>query len=292
MDSLTIETGAKVNLGLWVGPRRSDGFHEILTTLVPIELGDRLKIEKAKNGIEVITTGIKLDIPMEKNLAYQAARLFFKTARIKAGCRIKIHKRVPPGSGLGGGSADAAKTLIGLNRLFRYPLRKKVLHKITLELGSDVRFFLLNSPAIARGRGEKLRRVQLPQLLILLYFPGFGISTTWAYQAIDRQRRRLTKPIISPKILRRKLKERDLTGVGAQLENSFEAIVFRRYPILRKVKKLMLENGCYAASLSGSGSVVYGLTLTSESMRRLAKLGIYCTLTRSLSRRLRNRRQP
>ncbi len=282
MNSLTIETGAKINLGLWVGPRRSDGFHEILTTLVPIEFGDRLQIEKTKNGIEVITTGIKLDIPREKNLAYQAAQLFFKTAGIKAGCRIKIHKRVPPGSGLGGGSADAATTLIGLNRLFRYPLRKKVLHKLTLELGSDVRFFLLNSPAIARGRGEKLKRVQIPRLLILLYFPGFGISTTWAYQAIDHQRRRLTMPTISPKILIRKIRKSELTGVVAQLKNSFETIVFQRYPILRKVKKLMLENGCYAASLSGSGSVVYGLTLTSAPMRRLAELGIRCILTRSL----------
>ncbi len=279
---LTIKSRAKINLGLWVGPRRSDGFHEILTTLIPIEFGDRIDIKKTKSGIKLTTTGLPLTIPTEKNLAYQSAQLFFKTARVAGGCWIKIQKRVPPGSGLGGGSSNAGATLLGLNRLYGYPLSKRALSQIALKLGSDVRFFLFNSPAVARGRGEKLRKIKIPQLLILLYLPGFPIATAWAYQEIDRHRKKLTPPTISPKILALKLRRAELTGIAAQLKNSFEPIVFERYPQLKAVKEAMLANGCYGASLSGSGSTVYGLVKNQHPMAVLARLGIHCVLTRSI----------
>ncbi len=259
MKTITISAPAKVNLGLWVGRRRPDGYHDIVTTMVPLELSDTIEITRAPSGIRLKTTGINLHLPEEKNLAYRAAELFFSVTGISAGCVIKITKRIPPGAGLGGGSSDAAAVLKGLNRLLDNPLAPAALKQLGMQLGSDVPFFIKSAPAVARGRGERIRPVKIPRLNLILLVPGFGISTPWAYHQIDRLRRKLTACPISPKILTLKLRRKELAGVAAQLYNSFEPVVFRRYPQLAQAKKVLLASGACAASLSGSGSTVYGL---------------------------------
>ncbi len=298
MPDLILRSPAKINLGLWVGKKRADGYHEIITIIVPLEFHDRIAIRTTRAGIEV-TTDSKDVPPGPANLAYQAAEQFFRAAQIPAGCRIRISKSIPVGAGLGGGSSNAATVLLGLNRLFDQPLSARRLHQISLNLGSDVPAFLRQKPCVAHGRGEKLRPIRLPGLSILLYLPGYPVDTTWAYERLDRHRsanQTLTSPRLSPKILaarlRRKEPERSkacrkaqLTSTAVQVQNSFEPVVFGRHPDLAKMKRLLLENGCYAAALSGSGSTVYGLMEQNGSkdpMAALARLGFTCVRTRSI----------
>ena len=284
MDQLDLSSPAKINLGLWVGKKRADGFHDIVTTIAPVELHDVVSISRTQTGIKVSCDSP--DVPSgPDNLAYKAAEAFFRDAGINAGCRIGIAKRIPIGGGLGGGSSNAAAVLIGLNQFFAQPLSRLRLRRVAASLGSDVPAFLMNGPCIARGRGERLRRIRLPRLDLLLCFPGHPVSTAWAYAAVDRLpsgRRGLTRPAISPKILRAALRRNELDTVAAQLSNSFEPAVFRRFPALGRVKEILLRHGALAASLSGSGSTVYGLVGTKgwkDPMAALARNGFHCVKT-------------
>jgi len=287
MPGLVLKSRAKVNLGLWVGRRRADGFHDIITIIAPVELADVIGISRTQTGIEV--TCDSPAVPSGRgNLAHQAAAAFMQAAQVNAGCRIRIAKRIPVGGGLGGGSSNAATVLAGLNRLFDTPLSPRRLRHIGASLGSDVPAFLMNGPCIARGRGEKLRRIRLPHLDLLLCFPGYPISTAWAYTELDRLRadgQGLTRPTISPKILRAGLRRNEPDTVAAQLSNSFEPAVFRRHPALGRAKELLLRQGALAASLSGSGSTVYGLVGTKgwkDPMAALARSGFHCVKTSTI----------
>jgi 4-diphosphocytidyl-2-C-methyl-D-erythritol kinase len=287
MPELVLDSRAKVNLGLWVGRKRADGFHDIVTVVAPVDLADRIAITRTRAGIEV-----SCDSPGAPsgpdNLAWRAAAAFFAAARVTEGCRIDIAKRIPVGGGLGGGSANAATVLTGLNRLFGVPLDRRRLRELGAPLGSDVPAFLIGGPAIARGRGDRLRRIRLPRINLLLCFPGHPVSTAWAYAEIDRQRRAgkgLTRPVISPKILCAALRRNEPDKVAAQLKNSFEPVVFRRFPTLRRAKEQLLRHGALAASLSGSGSTVYGLVQTrgwKDPMAALARSGFLCVKTSTM----------
>jgi len=288
MPGLVLKSPAKVNLGLWVGRRRADGFHDIITIIAPVELADVIGISRAQTGIEVACDSPAVPAG-PGNLAYKAAAAFMQAAHIHAGCRIRIAKRIPVGGGLGGGSSNAATVLSGLNRLFDTPLNQRRLRHIGASLGSDVPAFLMNGPCIARGRGEQLRRIQLPRLDLLLCFPGYPVPTARAYAELDRLRAAglsLTRPAISPKILRAGLRRNEPDTVAAQLSNSFEPAVFRRHPALGRAKELLLRQGALAASLSGSGSTVYGLVRTKgwkDPMAALARSGFHCVKTSTIS---------
>ncbi|MBN2465100.1 4-(cytidine 5'-diphospho)-2-C-methyl-D-erythritol kinase [candidate division WOR-3 bacterium] len=296
MNSLVLPAHAKINLGLWVGKKRTDGFHDIVTIVAPIALHDRVVIRKTKRGITVspLGAGSKTRNPGptapwdSTNLAHRAAATFFQAARVKGGCSIRIAKRIPVGGGLGGGSSDAAAVLAGLSRLFGEPLSRRRLHRVAAALGSDVPGFLMNGPCIARGRGEKLRRVRLPRLELLLCFPGYAVSTAWAYAELDRLRaagQGLTRPAVSPKILLASLRRSELDRVAAQLSNSFEPAVFRRFPALGRARDLLVRHGALAASLSGSGSTVYGLVDDKgwkDPMAALARSGFHCVKTNTI----------
>ena len=218
-------------------------------------------------------------------MAWLAAAAFSAAVGTNVNCRIHITKRIPVGGGLGGGSSNAATVLSGLNRLFGLPLSPRRLRRVATSLGSDVPVFLMNGPCVARGRGEKLRRIQLPRLDLLLCFPGYPIPTAWAYAELDRLRAAglsLTRPAVSPKILRVGLRRNEPDTVAAQLSNSFEPAVFRRHPALGHAKELLLRHGALAASLSGSGSTVYGLVGTKgwkDPMAALARSGFHCVKT-------------
>jgi len=285
-----------------------------VTIIAPVTLHDTVIIRTARRGIDVKPWDSKTqtadrfyphpslplkgegtkrrgsqDVPWDsRNLAYKAAETFFRAARISAGCRVRIAKRIPVGGGLGGGSSDAATVLLGLNRVYGVPLDGRRLRKAAAALGSDVPAFLLDGPSIARGRGERLRGIRLPRMSLLLCFPGYPVSTAWAYAELDRLRRNgqaLTPPVISPKILRAGLRRNELDKVAAQLSNSFEPAVFRRFPALDRVKELLLRHGMLAASLSGSGSTVYGLVGTKgwkDPMAALARNGFHCVKTSTI----------
>ncbi len=177
------QSPCKVNLVLNVLARRADGFHELETLLQPLPLYDRLTFERAEVGIQ-LTCNIP-NLPTDsQNLVWRAAAMFLEAAGIRAGLRIDLQKEIPLAAGLGGGSGNAAATLLGLNEMFDCPLSAERLNQIAASLGSDVPFFLQNNPALATGRGEKIQPLEpfaaLPGAALLLVHPGFGVSTPWA----------------------------------------------------------------------------------------------------------------
>ncbi|MFO7639207.1 MAG: 4-(cytidine 5'-diphospho)-2-C-methyl-D-erythritol kinase [bacterium] len=283
---LTLTARAKVNLGLWVGPSRPDGFHGIVTIIAPIALADTVAVRLAARGIEVRTDDPSLPAD-EENLAGRAARAFLQATGRSGGCRVTIRKRIPVGAGLGGGSADAAAVLNGMNRLCGGPLSPLELRRVGAGVGSDVPALLAGRPCVARGRGELVRTIRLPRLRLLLYLPGFPVSTAWAYRRLDQLRRRepgLTAPPLSPKILALRLRRQEPAGAARLFVNSFEPAVFRRYPVLGRARSALLRCGCVAAALSGSGSTVFGVVTEKSArgqdpMAALARIGFPCTAT-------------
>jgi len=174
---------AKINLSLKILRRRDDGFHEIDTLMAPISLCDELIIEPNESATGIDFSIDDSTLPTgEENLVVRAARLFFVEIGEEPRVRIKLRKKIPHGAGLGGGSSDAATTLLGLNQLHGAPLSTERLTSVAAEIGSDVAFFLVGGPAHCRGRGEIVGPVEaLPTLSLLLLKPVFGVPTPWAY---------------------------------------------------------------------------------------------------------------
>src|SRR6202030_4128751 len=172
---------AKINLSLKILGRRNDGFHEIETLISPISLADKIDIERQSRWIDFSCDDSTLPGD-DENLAVRAAKAFFEKTKINSGVGIKLHKRIPHGAGLGGGSSDAAATLRALNQLFETNLSLEELAKLGSTIGSDVAFFLFESAAICKGRGEIVNPTELnKKLSILLLKPRFSVSSGWAY---------------------------------------------------------------------------------------------------------------
>jgi len=179
----------KVNLCLNVLGPRPDGYHNLETLMHPLALSDRLECERT--GTRVVLTCTRSDLPVDSsNLVVRAANAFRDEAGLTDGIRMHLDKQVPMAAGLGGGSGNAAAALLALNELFGFPLSPQQLARLAAQLGSDVPFFLQSKPALATGRGEIIEPLDWFQALegawMLLVHPGFGISTAWAYQSLER----------------------------------------------------------------------------------------------------------
>ncbi len=239
---------AKINLVLRVLFRRPDGYHELFTIFQKITLFDRLKIELTETGLSLEVSG-PVKVPLEGNLCLKAAEAFLATVGVKRGVKIELYKEIPVGAGLGGGSSDAAAVLKALNELCRYPLTESDLLKLARSIGADVPFFISSqSTALARGIGDLLQPWPTHEAWYLLVFPGFEISTTWAYQNLRLTTRR-KPPNYEP--------AQPLWEQG--LVNDFETVVFEAYPVLKTIKNFLLELGAVAALLSGSGATMFGV---------------------------------
>jgi len=253
---------AKINLSLKILGPRSDEFHEIETLIAPISLYDELKIERrtSKQGIEFRCNDPS--VPQgDDNLAVRAARAFLKKMKIKSGVVIELKKKVPHGAGLGGGSSDAASTLMALNELFEAKLTREALAKMAEGIGSDVSFFIFQSAAICRGRGELVSPIKLrKQLFVLLLKPQFGVPTAWAYQ-----RWRGAREIPGVSYAAQEF-------VGQTFVNDLERSVFEKFVFLAQLKMWQLEQPEVGAALiSGSGSTVFAMMRESADARQLAK---------------------
>ena len=263
----------KVNLLLNVLGRRPDGFHEVETLMHPVALHDRLCF--ARSGRDIHLTCSDPILPVNaKNLVFRAAALFLKQAAINEGVRIHLDKRIPISAGLGGGSGNAAATLLALNELFGRPLAAATLRELAVALGSDVPFFLQNRPALATGRGEILTPLEffpaLRSAYILLIHPGFGISTSWAYQQLDRFPEAQNGPPGRAASLTARLRAGDRAGAGREFYNSLEAPALRKYPLLELFQRFLRKNGAWAALMSGSGSATFALADSKGSAEHLA----------------------
>jgi 4-diphosphocytidyl-2-C-methyl-D-erythritol kinase len=245
---------AKINLGLHVTEKRPDGYHNIETIFYPIDFRDALEIVSAgRNAKEDIltVTGIQIEGSHENNLVITAVRKFREVHYFPA-VKIHLHKAIPSGAGLGGGSSDAASTLKVINRSLGFPLSSQVLKAIALSIGSDCPFFIDSKPSFATGRGEILKPVDLSLkgFYIILVNPGISISTREAYENClpENPEKKLSDIIYQPVHLWKDI-----------IINDFEKYVFRKYPEIGEIKERLYRSGAIYSSMSGSGSTLYGI---------------------------------
>lgn len=250
MEKLILKSPAKINIGLNVVCKREDGFHDIETIFYPLQLSDVLEFEKSNEDFFKSSNTSLNDDPT--NLILRAKNRLKEISGKNLNCHIRIQKNIPMGAGLGGGSSNAATTLIALNSLFELDLAP-ILPKLALELGSDVPFFLNPVPSFAKSRGEILGPIQLEiDAYILLVNPGIHISTKWAFDGINDYKSSNLKNYLNNDNL---LNNNKLSN---NIKNDFEAIVFSKYPNIAKIKNTMIENGSYFSRMTGTGSTVFG----------------------------------
>jgi len=250
-DSLHLQSPAKVNLRLEILKRREDGYHELRTVFQKISLHDTLRFSlKKEKGISIVADHPKLPLG-KKNLVYKATQSMFKVCGYRGGVHIEIEKKIPLGAGLGGGSSNAATTLMALNQLLELNLSQKELMGMGLGIGADVPFFFLKSAAIGSGIGERLKKEELPSLWYVLIYPNFEVSTRWAYQhfVLTNQQFHFN--------LHRFLKTPE--GISRILLNHLEEVVSKRYPQICLMKEWLLSAGALGALMTGSGPTVFGL---------------------------------
>jgi len=254
MNQAAVRAPAKINFGLRVLKKRPDGYHEIETVLQMISLFDDLLIQEGGTGIRIETD--RDDLPVgEENLIYRAAEVLARESGKFPAVRIRLTKRIPIAAGLGGGSSDAAATLIGLNRLWDLGFPRERLMDLAGKIGMDVPFFLFSPSAYATGRGEILEKLSPPSppLWILLIYPGFKVSTAWAYQnlklGLTIEHKNISIPKFFPAV--------SCAG-GICLENDLERATFKAYPCLKQIKETLETSGALHVLMSGSGPAIFG----------------------------------
>jgi len=297
---VAIQACAKINLGLAVLGKRGDGYHELRTVYQTIALADRLEVRVTPGPRAVLLETSGFAVPAgRQNLAARAAEAVLKELRLRARVSIFLDKRIPPGSGLGGASSDAAAVLRAvLSSSTRELPMGRLLH-LAAALGSDVPFFLIGGRALGLGRGEEV--YPLPESAprhCVVFFPGQGMDTAEAYRRLRRPR--LTPLSASPTIevfcgaVNASARKEAGSGRGVghavpKLENDFEPLLFREFPELARVKRALLQAGAEFASLSGSGSAVFGFFRDRATARAAAQSlrtrGKQVFLTRTIARR-------
>ncbi|MBQ7941854.1 MAG: 4-(cytidine 5'-diphospho)-2-C-methyl-D-erythritol kinase [Muribaculaceae bacterium] len=243
---------AKINLGLNIVNRRPDGYHDIETVFYPINLQDAVEIVPAKGNETTLTTyGRKINCPVEKNLVMKAFRALEKDFNLPP-VDIHLHKNIPDGAGLGGGSSDAASTLLILNEMFKLGIPTSDLAKRAARLGADCAFFIYNTPMKATGIGDILSpaEVRLQGKTLLLVKPDVSVPTAEAYSMVKPQKSETD--IIS-------ILNSPVDTWHNTLKNDFETSVFAKHPELATIKAQIYEKGAIYASMSGSGSSIFGI---------------------------------
>ena len=277
MREVRIPAFAKINLRLEILGKRADGYHELRTIFQSVSLHDELRLRDSRRpGIALTILGSEplSQEPFQKNLVYRAVDALRHELKIRSGVEIQLHKKIPAGRGLGGGSSDAAAALLGYLRLTRRKLPTARLLEIAASLGADVPFFLLGGRALGIGRGDEI--YPLPDIAkqsILIVSPrDIRIPTPEAYRWVKARalRATLTKGAANPTLW--KFCALCWSTQGSGLSNDFERPVFRRHPRLDQIKRVLLQRGASEASLAGSGSAVFGI-FPSPALARRAAVG-------------------
>jgi len=272
-SELTVPAPAKVNLILRIFDRRSDGYHNLWSVMQTVAMEDevRIKLRHGHDGLQLrcVASGLAADYT---NLVHRAASVVLKQVERSVGIQIDLQKRIPLGAGLGGGSSDAAATIIGLNQLLQLNWSVTQMVEVGQTLGSDVPFFLFGPTAIVSGRGEVVRPMTIEGTRwVVLVNPGFGVETKWAYNELASRR-------VGVRPLARLHQEIDRqqrlswSELSAAAENDFESPVFAAHDMLREIKQTLLNQRAEVALLSGSGATVFGLFADEAEARRAAAL--------------------
>ena len=269
---VTVEARAKLNLALAVGPRRADGYHELVTVFQSVSLADTLTAEPRRSGF---TLEIRFESALARgrlgraarrvpagaaNLVLRAARLLAEHARLTGGARFLLVKRIPARAGLGGGSADAAAAMVAMARLYGIRVSGDDARRLALRLGSDVPFALRGGTALGRGRGERLVSLRLARpFRALIAIPKWGVDTMSAYRALDEHKNHLTAWKASLRFAQVLGRERVNAGSVTELGNSFESVLGRRDRELVALRERLHAAGARQVLMTGSGSAVFGI---------------------------------
>lgn len=271
---MVVFPNCKINLGLSIHEKRKDGFHDLETVFYPVKLNDILEIIPARSSektIEFSASGIPLDGATENNLCVKACQLIRNDFPHLPAVKIHLHKAIPAGAGLGGGSSDAAFTLMLLNEKFQLGIPEEQLFSYALQLGSDCPYFLKNKPCFASGRGEILQEINIDLTghKIALINPGIHINTGWAFSQLTPQRKVSS---IKEIILQPIEKWKDA------LQNDFEAPIFNSHPEIKNIKEELYKMGAAYAGMSGSGSTVFGIFNKEISLIPFTQLNYFSKL--------------
>jgi 4-diphosphocytidyl-2-C-methyl-D-erythritol kinase len=250
----------KINLGLHISGKREDGFHNLETIFYPLPFKDALELIPSTNTeIEFTATGLAVDGDTADNLCVKAYHLLKKDFPEIPAVKIHLHKAIPLGAGLGGGSADAACMLKLLNEKFQLNLSTAQLINYALQLGSDCPFFIINKPCFATGRGEVLEEtaVDLSAYKIILINPGIHVNTGWAFSNIT--------PALPEKSIK-EIIQQPINSWKEYLKNDFETAVFTAHPAIKEIKESLYAQGAIYAAMSGSGSTVFGIFSSSATI--------------------------
>lgn len=255
---MMIKANAKINIYLKVLGKNENGYHDLDSLMVPINLCDILYIEESYED-----KIIGMDIPMESNLIYKAIELIRKTYNIKKKVSVKIEKNIPSFAGLGGGSSDAAAVIKVLNEMWNLALNKEEMCLLAEKIGSDVPFFIYNKPAIISGRGEKIRNVDVPDIKGILIYSGEKFSTKDVFNNM--------------KVYSQPYSDNDILKNGKVVENIYDFVtndmelginIYEGYLNILEQKQELMESGARSAAMSGSGSSVFGLFENQKTLEK------------------------
>ena len=249
---------AKINLGLDVVGKRTDGYHEVRMIMQTIQMYDVLEIEKkAEPGI-VLTTNIPYVPTDERNLVYKAAKMLMDEFHVEEGLSMRLEKFIPVAAGMAGGSSDAAAAFVGVNRLFGLGLSEEELMKRAVKVGADVPYCVMRGTALAEGIGEKLTRLpRLPHCYVLVGKPGVNVSTKTAYENLKLDALSVVHPDIDGMI--EAINRQNIHEIAGKFGNVLELVTAGKYPVIGEIEQVMKEEGAVNAMMSGSGPTVFGL---------------------------------
>lgn len=254
MKKIKVKAYAKINLSLDILGKREDGYHEISTIMQSIDLADILEFEKSEI-VEVVCSDHRVPSG-ENNLIVKAINLLKRKYQIEEGVLVKLDKRIPLAAGLAGGSANAAATIVALDKLWSLNISEKEKEEIALKIGADVPFCLVGGTKLARGVGEILKDLKVPSMNLLLVKPGVEISTKEIYDKWDKLN---FKSHHATFLVTQAIQEGNIYKIAANIKNDLELVTSQEYEIINQIKERLYENGAIGCAMSGSGPTVYGI---------------------------------
>lgn len=268
MDKLELKALGKINLGLDVLGRRENGYHDVKMVMQTVYLYDKIILQKTKTpGIRLKTNLFYLPVN-ENNLAYRAAKLLIDEFHIQEGVYITLEKHIPVAAGMAGGSSNAAAALYGLNRIFRLGLTEQELMERGVRLGADVPYCIMRGTVLAEGIGEELTPLSpMPRCYVLLAKPPISVSTKLVYEKLDACEIN-DHPDIDGIISG--LEAGNLKQITSRMGNVLERVTMEEYPVIKKIKDMMKEEGALNALMSGSGPTVFGIYEDRNTARQAA----------------------
>ena len=264
---MKLKANCKINLGLDVLRKRSDGYHDLSTIMLPVHgLYDIVEVEPSTENI-FLTKGMEIDCDPEQNICLKALKIMQEQYGI-GGATITLDKRIPFGAGLGGGSADGTAVIVALNEIYNLNLTEEELIAVATKLGSDTAFFVRNTPQHCEGRGEVMTPIELQTkgLWLVLIKPDESVSTREAYAGVTPQLPAipLTERLLEP-----------IESWQTVVKNDFEPSVFAAHPKLADIKQMLLDKGAVYAAMSGSGSTIFGLFQDKQSAEAFSQITPY-----------------